>query len=358
MTKGRIQYLDVLKFLGMICIYIGHYGKSVGDLYPFVFTFHVPLFFLAAGCSETFNKERSLLKSIGKKCLAILFPFFVFSVIAIVVYVLCNGADLGLVKEHLKVLLHGSPRNHFKLSQNLWFLSCLFVMSVVFDVIKRVQWKWLILSIALAMHVAYVVKPTVLPLDYNIAQVFQYMIYYALGYVLFDSIHCVLTSSALWAQIVKWSTGIVAGGYTAMLFFKKNVYTLLQEVAYVKLFIPLLTALTAVWFFFFLSYLLCNVKLFADMGRDTLYFCGNEMPINAFSKALLQLCFDFKIPGPLSGLIYAFLLLFAQHRWVVPGQKRLMTVCQQNIKAFFQKWRRRNVNGVDGSTDLCSNERY
>lgn len=42
-------------------------GDAAGWSYPFVFKFHVPLFFLFAGCTEYLSKETDTWKSILKK---------------------------------------------------------------------------------------------------------------------------------------------------------------------------------------------------------------------------------------------------------------------------------------------------
>ena len=47
--KTRHDWVDALKFLGIFAIYLGHLGLGAGKLYPFVFSYHVPLFFFAAG---------------------------------------------------------------------------------------------------------------------------------------------------------------------------------------------------------------------------------------------------------------------------------------------------------------------
>ncbi|EHD6281987.1 acyltransferase, partial [Shigella flexneri] len=47
--KIRHDWVDSLKFLGIFAIYLGHLGLGAGKLYPFVFSYHVPLFFFAAG---------------------------------------------------------------------------------------------------------------------------------------------------------------------------------------------------------------------------------------------------------------------------------------------------------------------
>ena len=47
--KTRIEWIDILKLLGMIAIFCGHLGEGSGRLRTFVFYYHVPLFFFASG---------------------------------------------------------------------------------------------------------------------------------------------------------------------------------------------------------------------------------------------------------------------------------------------------------------------
>ena len=46
-TKKRICYIDIAKGFAMLCIIAGHFGIASAD--RFVYTFHVPLFFLLSG---------------------------------------------------------------------------------------------------------------------------------------------------------------------------------------------------------------------------------------------------------------------------------------------------------------------
>ncbi|WP_157930074.1 acyltransferase family protein, partial [Enterobacter hormaechei] len=45
----RHDWIDYLRFIAIFYIYLGHFGPAAGKLYPFVFTFHVPLFFFISG---------------------------------------------------------------------------------------------------------------------------------------------------------------------------------------------------------------------------------------------------------------------------------------------------------------------
>lgn len=45
MEKKRIEWIDVARCIGIYMVFIGHFGAAVGRTQPFVFEFHVPLFF-------------------------------------------------------------------------------------------------------------------------------------------------------------------------------------------------------------------------------------------------------------------------------------------------------------------------
>lgn len=47
--KKRYEWLDVLKFMGMLEIYIAHMGTVSGKLLPLMFVFNVQLFFFMSG---------------------------------------------------------------------------------------------------------------------------------------------------------------------------------------------------------------------------------------------------------------------------------------------------------------------
>lgn len=46
-SENRLQYVDIAKGIGMICIILGHLSES--NINRIVFTFHVPIFFLITG---------------------------------------------------------------------------------------------------------------------------------------------------------------------------------------------------------------------------------------------------------------------------------------------------------------------
>lgn len=84
MAASRHDWIDSLKFLGMFYIYISHFGADAGKIYPFVFSFHVPLFFFISGlvCPSVKSNE-DVFRNIKKAFNSIIIPYFIFSIIGI-----------------------------------------------------------------------------------------------------------------------------------------------------------------------------------------------------------------------------------------------------------------------------------
>ena len=63
-TNNRLYYMDIAKGFGILCVIAGHMGNEI--INRFVFSFHMPLFFLVSGyfisetlCSADLFKIRS-----------------------------------------------------------------------------------------------------------------------------------------------------------------------------------------------------------------------------------------------------------------------------------------------------------
>ena len=79
--KTRIQYFDIAKGIGIILMIIGHCGIKNQYIKHFIYSFHMPLFFLISGYFFKYREDKECLKKNFKKlimpyiytCLAIIF---------------------------------------------------------------------------------------------------------------------------------------------------------------------------------------------------------------------------------------------------------------------------------------------
>lgn len=132
-AKQRICYIDIAKGFAMLCIIAGHFGIVSAE--RFVFTFHVPLFFLLSG--YFLSTKVSFLPFMKQKARQLLVPYYVTGVVLLVVATVVNHFvwpeidALNNAKSMLGALLYGSGAPHsepFAIRQIglLWFLWALF----------------------------------------------------------------------------------------------------------------------------------------------------------------------------------------------------------------------------------------
>ena len=98
--KKRITYLDIAKGMGMVLVLVGHlqndtifsFSPHILTLCSWIFSFHLPLFFILSGMLMCIKKdnEKDLTGFIKKRFFSIMVPYFWFSLIymGIVLYYL------------------------------------------------------------------------------------------------------------------------------------------------------------------------------------------------------------------------------------------------------------------------------
>lgn len=143
MTASRNKWIDALKFIGIFEIYLGHFATDAGRAYVFVFTHHVALFFFISGYLENYNKDGTI-KTIVKRFKGIMIPFYFFGLLSIIYFTVQNNMPLNLVYDNCIDLLQGAIRNKI-IAGSPWFLSALFIVEVLFQLIKKVRFKSLML---------------------------------------------------------------------------------------------------------------------------------------------------------------------------------------------------------------------
>ncbi len=139
-TKNRIKYLDLARGIGILLVILGHISMISNDLRIYIVSFHIPLFFvvsgLLTGISEHKNGEKNLKAVIDNKKRTILLPYFIFSILDILIYIvyyLLTGRDGGFPT----VLSDVIQTITFYGFSVLWFLPALFGAEVLFLLLRR-----------------------------------------------------------------------------------------------------------------------------------------------------------------------------------------------------------------------------
>ena len=83
-TKNRIEWIDVAKGIGIICIVLGHTLQGTGFLRQYLYAFSVPFFFFLVGL--TYRLKDSLKQFWIGKLKRIAIPYIVFAVISVLIF--------------------------------------------------------------------------------------------------------------------------------------------------------------------------------------------------------------------------------------------------------------------------------
>lgn len=322
MKEERVLWLDVLKALGIFAIYLGHFVEA-GNLYKFVFIWHVPLFFFASGCAENFSTEKSLCSYIMKKFRSLIIPYFFFAFLSLAIFVVNYTLPTDSPEASLLLIAQGAIRNRFFVN-SLWFFTCLFVMSIVFWLIKCLQIKPLILLACLALFFASETllpsRPIVNPqCPWNIDSAMYYILYYGIGYVTFPIIIKLFRSSQKFSSFMGLAfSGVMAMIFTILVYYNHNPFLYLNAIPGLSVLVPVITACVILWLLILISYSLCDVPFFVRIGQNTLHLCGAEFFVKMIISSILQIIgLSLTLPTPFAVLLYTtFLLWFAMCTFV------------------------------------------
>lgn len=157
MGRIREQRYDIAKALAIYLVVYGHLLNSMADDPTILITFcHMPLFFYISGYFFQRSTLRySLLKCINRRIKSLLLPYLIWSGVswianACMIYLKGNGSISAVVCEFIDI---------FGLARSVWFLIELFIVMVLFLILKSFGEKikcnlmiteicgWLILSV-------------------------------------------------------------------------------------------------------------------------------------------------------------------------------------------------------------------
>lgn len=174
----RLSWLDVLKGIGIILVVIGHVYSN-RTVFNWLYSFHMPLFFLAAGWVY---KEKSVLIDIKRRIQTIVIPYFSFGLLVLLYWQVIErrfrNSDTSFM-DSLLGLFSGCYDN-LDFNVHLWFLPCFFVTVAFFNILVNLGGRKFAYIAVVLMSLVYVVLP--MPeLPWGINRVFKYIGFYAVG---------------------------------------------------------------------------------------------------------------------------------------------------------------------------------
>ena len=145
----RNEFIDVLKGIGILSVYLGHSAYWGTLTSRMIFSFHMPLFLLISGFffrPEKFQDWKDLLCNVWNR---LLLPYIVFCYIGLVLRLdyMANVWQKNPVGEIIRIV-HGTG------SHAIWFLMCLLVIQVIGYGVWRVSRR--VMTVRLRMVLLFV----------------------------------------------------------------------------------------------------------------------------------------------------------------------------------------------------------
>ncbi len=312
MENQRMEWIDTLKFLGILFIVIGHLGPTSGKLYNFVFLFHVPLFFFVSGLFHRQNK--GFISFLNKKTKSLIIPYFILSLVSCIVYFLRFPQTQKGYLDTISAVIFGI-RNTTFYAEGLWFFPCLFIMSVFFEILLISTKRNLIITslTVLIMYYCISVIPDRTPgsapkIIFNIDSSVYYMIYYCVGYSLSGiaiSIHNM--SKKIFYPLTAICLAIISKLYSDGTY---QIYSLFTGYKLATPSISLLITLTIIVSLSLLSVTLSSIPITSSIGRKTLIICGTENISKGIILSIIaMLGINFKISTPLMAISFSLAVI-------------------------------------------------
>ncbi len=143
---ARDPVFDVMKGIGIILMLIGHIPPG-DQVYHFIYSFHMPLFFIVAGLfANTIHSDKDWLLMLRKDALRLILPVVITMVFVILLSPLHYVTDKNfnyVVCEVLSLFWSGDvlDTKWGVLNSPMWFLISLFWTRVLFRCVEFIGWR-------------------------------------------------------------------------------------------------------------------------------------------------------------------------------------------------------------------------
>jgi fucose 4-O-acetylase-like acetyltransferase len=140
--KQRVSWVDQLKGFGIILVVYGH---NLPIIEPYIYSFHMPLFFFLAGL---FHPKEISFKTVLKRGKQILIPYFVWSLLLFIFWFIIgrNYGDsatmnLSVIKNFIGVFYAQGQHEYMNWGLPMWFLPAIFFSFLFFGFVRKIKNK-------------------------------------------------------------------------------------------------------------------------------------------------------------------------------------------------------------------------
>lgn len=295
--KEYFSWIDILKGLGIILVILGHLRVSY-DVLNYIYLFHMPLFFFISGYLMNVKKYDSLYQLIKKKSKTLLIPYLTLSVVSIIVYSIIGESDID-ISQAFQSLIEGK-RNEIYYNVPLWFLTGLFVVEVVYYILKKnVRNDVILLILIIIINFIAVVYLNVIENPnwiWSIDTAFYYLLYYQLGNLF-----------KIYIKDIRWSLNKILMGAVLLICVSFNIILLISpdQIQFVYSYIHakkeflfiwlIICAISGIVTYIALSMFIKNSNTLEYIGKNSLIIFALHYPIGILILDKLKMQLELNI---------------------------------------------------------------
>lgn len=280
MDKKRIAWVDNLKAVGIFWVILAHHNINP-KMTQYIYSFHMPLFFLLSGYLLDIDRYTNINTFIQKKLRTLILPYFVFAFTSYLFWLLVvrnlsiRGTALStpVLKSFLGIFYSvGTEGWNIPLGTPLWFLTCLFVVEILFWYVYKISanisvLKTMILIFSITGYLGSVFMPFRLP--WNIDVALTAVTFYGTGFIFKNTI------DAISQFAVKRNLFLIIPFFILnILFCFLNGKIDMYENHYGSPIFFYLSALSGTMVFIILSKIIPPNKLLSFIGSNTIIILG------------------------------------------------------------------------------------
>lgn len=308
--KERLTYLDVAKGIGILLVVIGHvyaFNRQIVDRFfvIWLYSFHMPLFFIISGMLIAYKDEKDIWKFVKKRIMGILIPYVFFSIFSIIVFAIVNDFSREVFVQNVKATICGVGID------TLWFLPALFFGEVIFFVLRNLLKNKYVICIISA--IIYTLGNLMMK-DYGLICLFLGRICIAVGFIMIGN----YTMNLIRKRNMPWY-GLIVIAILSVILSKINGLVDLNNLVFNNHILYLINSLIG-------TYLILEISKLIDIDEIT-YWGRNTLIVMATHLNIIYILFN-KILGIhsfgyVTGMI-VFVLLLAVERIIIYVVNRYM----------------------------------
>ncbi|WP_426350501.1 acyltransferase family protein [Alloiococcus sp. CFN-8] len=341
--KNRIIWLDQLRAIGIIFVILGHVSLDK-EIIKLIYAFHMPLFFFISGMTHREGKFSSLWDCIKYKAPRLILPHIMMNLLMWSLWAY-NFRILGDVKYGISTLIKGILVGNNEIYQSAsnatWFLLVLFLIEVIYYLCEKFasgDKRKLTLLVSILAIISYVesINGFNIPMLWHMDAVFTGLMFYHLGYYLFQYLQ-VITGSKYYKNKVLLAFTIAAMVLAGLYIAEVNKRVSMAGNSYGSIMYFYIAALLLILVVILIVMKLPQLPLLKYVGQNTLLYLGIHIPIiRAFERgtkffeinqgnqrAVLLAAIVFFILIPIVGYINTFLPFVAGKPFKASKYQRL-----------------------------------